>query len=293
MLTKDEKKLKSLLTDARLIALDIRDQGFEPEEIVLASLLSQLTDAAKGILSELARKTVPVDHEALDEEPENQWANYPQPTGASDEKPKPKRINLLDYLDSPELVRHVDGRLVKSIGHQSCGGVTGSPVCVGFKGGVYEWYPKSTKQFVLIEPKMVEPIPETGTPKKKPDKVQVPVDILDYVDRPELVRHVNGRLIESIACKPEDNDGFPILVRFKNERYKQTPSPTWYPKDTKKFVLINPGTRVVGWRRKVLFKNGNIMATALFMPSKEAFNEAWKGYKTFGEWEKIDELIEE
>jgi hypothetical protein len=78
-----------------------------------------------------------------------------------------------------------------------------------------------------------------------------------------------------------------MCVGFKGGVYE------WYPENAKQFVLIDAGKRIVGWRRKVQFKNGNVMTTALFMPTKEAFDEAWKNYKTFGEWEKLDELIEE
>lgn len=268
MLTEDELKLKEALETIIPIVDSLRNAGSIDEFVPEA--LARISSGAEDFLSYVK------EHEA-----------------------KPKRINLLDYIDKPGLIRHINGHHVISIAYDKRGYNDPWPVVVKYKlankGDKYSSsrYPEESEKFVLIEPKMAEPIPETETPEPKPDKVQVPVDILDYVDRPELVRHVNGRLIESISYRPEENDGFPILVRLKREKVGASSYPAWYPKDTKKFVLIKPGTRVVGWRRKVLFKNGNIMATALFMPTKEAFTEAWKNYKTFGEWEKIDEIIEE
>jgi hypothetical protein len=266
MLTEDEVKLKEALEEILPIVDRLKNAGVGSDDEFVPAALVAISYGAEDFLSYVK------EHE-----------------------PKPKRIKLVDYLDNPELIQHFTGRKVKALslwGERAdlCPNV----VKVTFIDGEVIGYPIAyNEQFELIEPKMVEPIPETEAPEQKPDKVQVPVNLFEYINRPELVRHVNGRLIESISYRPEENDGFPLLVGFKSEKGKQTPSPTWYPKDTKKFVLIKPGTRVVGWRRKVLFKNGNIMATALFMPTKEAFSAAWKGYKTFGEWEKIDEIIEE
>ena len=201
MLTEDELKLKEALETIIPIVDRLLDAGYINDFV--PETLADIISGAEDFLS----------YAKEHEKPENQWASYPQPTGASDEKPetKPKRIKLIDYLDNPELIRHINGHHVISIAYNKRG----------------------------------------------------------Y------------------------NDPWPVVVKYKLANRKGQYSISRYPEESEKFVLINPGTRVVGWRRKVLFKNGNIMATALFMPTKEAFSAAWKGYKTFGEWEKIDEIIEE
>lgn len=125
----------------------------------------------------------------------------------------------------------------------------------------------------------------------------VVTDLLEYLDRPELIQHKSGKQVRALHHFPKNGKSLEVLVVFEGG---QT---TFYYRDGSylergsdpQFVLIRkPKEVVTGWRRPVII-NDRIILSSNALPTKEDFMRGYgdQNYE-FGPWEQVTvEICEE
>ena len=130
-----------------------------------------------------------------------------------------KHVSLIDYINHPELIRHVNGPKVKRLVHR----LSNDPSCeiyVELETGLIDYYfadgryetTSKESSFVLIE---AEPAKES-VEQTKPTKQFV--KLTDYVNQPELIRHVSGVGVKKITFNPELPTPVQIRVELENDQ---------------------------------------------------------------------------
>jgi hypothetical protein len=121
------------------------------------------------------------------------------------------------------------------------------------------------------------------------------INLIDYLDKPELIQHENGTGVRAIHHFPEKVPSERILVVFENGATNSYYTDGSFLEDkTKKFILKpKPKIAITGWRRGVLYPDGCFDKAPMFSPSKEAFVDSSKGFTLFGPWESETIEIED
>lgn len=127
----------------------------------------------------------------------------------------------------------------------------------------------------------------------KKEEVQYVDNLLDYLDKPELIQHKDGANIRALHYFPYNNTCAQVLVVQENGSINRYGSDGKYLSSnaTSSFILKPKEKKIVrGWRRKLIFKCGAISDIANAQATKEEFMDIWKntaGIEGFGPWEEV------
>lgn len=115
-----------------------------------------------------------------------------------------EHINLIDYLDRPELIQDINGGKVKALYHFP----NNSPIrkiLVIFEDGEAEYFSEEGVYANACAPCFCL-VPQQGY-----------VNLIDYLDQPELIQNTDGDRVKALHHFPnEENSYNKILVVFKN-----------------------------------------------------------------------------
>ena len=121
------------------------------------------------------------------------------------------------------------------------------------------------------------------------------INLIDYLDRPELIQHVDEEGVIALHHFPKNSPDKEVLVIFEETE------PLYYYKDgryeagTDRLFILKPRPKrtITGWRRGVLYPEGHFDKAPIFRPSKEDFIADFKGCTLFGPWESETIEVEE
>jgi hypothetical protein len=121
------------------------------------------------------------------------------------------------------------------------------------------------------------------------------VRLIDYLDKPELIQHKDGRLVRAVHHFPNCAPGYRIVVVLEDGS-----SDTYYEDgrfisgNIHRFFILRPKPKrkIIGWRKDILLDDGSIFTTACFAPTKEDFERIWSNRVLIGEWQKYEAEID-
>ena len=121
------------------------------------------------------------------------------------------------------------------------------------------------------------------------------INLIDYLDKPELIQHVDGEGVVALHHFPKNSPDKKVLVVFEKTE------PLYYYKDGsyaqrggRNFTLKpKPKRTITGWRRGILDSHGRFQTQPHFCPTKEDFKNYAVNCKLFGPWESKTIEIEE
>lgn len=122
------------------------------------------------------------------------------------------------------------------------------------------------------------------------------MNLLDYLDKPELLQHVDGEGVVGLIDMGEGEDGKRVLIGFDNGYYGMYSVEGIPVGDAEPCIILKPKPKrvVKGYRRVVLHEDGSITVPQKYLPSKADFVRDWFDAKEFmGEWQTIEYEIEE
>ena len=122
------------------------------------------------------------------------------------------------------------------------------------------------------------------------------INLIDYLDRPKLIKNENGRIIRTIHYFPKQMEDRRVVVVYEcGEVGFYTEDGRLVAGGKPRFILKSkPKKTITGWRRGVVLKDGTIVTEPTYKPSKEEFTKYWgSGAAFFGDWEKFECEIEE
>lgn len=122
------------------------------------------------------------------------------------------------------------------------------------------------------------------------------MNLLDYLDKPEMLQHIDGEGILGLMDLGERGDGKRILIGFDNGFYGMYSLEGVSVGGSDPAIILKPKPKKVvkGYRKAVMYYSGNIKKDTIFRPSKEDFENYWYTKATpIGEWEEIEYEIQE
>ena len=114
------------------------------------------------------------------------------------------------------------------------------------------------------------------------------INLIDYLDKPELIQSHDGRVIKALHYFPDNRHYERILVVFEDGRTYFFSEKGIYSDDkSRSFVLKpKPKKKITGWRKILHHKSdGSTGTDASWYPTKEQFLEAYKGCIFIGDWQ--------
>jgi hypothetical protein len=113
------------------------------------------------------------------------------------------------------------------------------------------------------------------------------IKLIDYLDKPELIQHTNGRVVRALHHFPEKDQNSKVLAVFEDgETNAYTEDGRFLAKEKQKFILKpKPKRTVTGWRKGVLWNDGCFDKSPMFRPTKAEFERMYAGCTLFGPWE--------
>ena len=111
------------------------------------------------------------------------------------------------------------------------------------------------------------------------------VNLIDYLDKPELVKHEQYGDVRSLFYFPEAPEFMQIVVVFETGdfgAYATTGAYTAYHPS----MFILKRKKIIGWRRVVVYADGSFNDAPMFCQTKERFETKYANYKLVGPWEK-------
>ena len=121
------------------------------------------------------------------------------------------------------------------------------------------------------------------------------INLIDYLDKPELIQHEDGTEVLELHHFPNNQPYARVLAVFVGGQAEFFNEVGNYSSDiSRSFVLKpKPKKKITGWRRGVLYPNGGFLTSPCFLPTKAAFEKEWKPCTLFGPWESETIEIEE
>ena len=123
------------------------------------------------------------------------------------------------------------------------------------------------------------------------------VKLIDYLDRPEMIRHVEGVDVLKLYHFPAEHSINRVLVEWADGTIDlYTEEGSRLESGPQMFVLkweTKPKRTITGWRRGVLYPDGSFDKNEVFRPSKGDFIAEHPGFTLFGPWESETIEIEE
>jgi hypothetical protein len=141
-----------------------------------------------------------------------------------------KPINLIDYLDRPELIQDINGGRVKALHHFP----DNSPireVLVVFEDGEAVYFRKEGIHANECESCFCL-VPQWEV-----------VNLIDYLDKPELIQDSDGGRVKALYHFPNENQYNKILVVFENGTFDRYSVNGRYDKDCKPCFYLIPSEK--------------------------------------------------
>lgn len=121
------------------------------------------------------------------------------------------------------------------------------------------------------------------------------INLIDYLDKPELVQHVDKGDVRALHHFQELGETNKILVVFENgAAYRYAEDGRYVTQGDGEFILKpKPKKTITGWRRGIIYPSGRFQTHPMFCPTKEDFKNYASNCKLFGPWESETIEIEE
>jgi len=122
------------------------------------------------------------------------------------------------------------------------------------------------------------------------------INLIDYVGKPELIQHVDGREVHALVHCPDSLSSLRMVVVFKNggvSKYCEDGKHTSDSASSSFILRPNPKKVVKGYRKVVLCSSGSIDTDPLYRRTKEEFEKLYCYHTLLGEWQEVEYEIEE
>lgn len=118
-------------------------------------------------------------------------------------------------------------------------------------------------------------------------------NLLDFLDKPELIQHLDGTHVRAMHYFPDEQEHRQVVAVFEDGvigRYCSN-GKQFSKASISSFILKPKEKRIIrGWRRNLISKSGAIIKSADAQPTKKGFMRVWKHVSNvvgFGPWEEV------